>query len=341
MESRDREVRKIQITGKTTYIVSLPKKWVKDLGLTNGSLVTMIIQPNNSLLLLPDIVKSTKTEEVTLMIPNNKSGESLKRRIISTYLAGYNIIHIKSKDGMITPKQKDAIREVVKRNLVSTEIIADSSSVVTIQTLTTLPELSIKSVLRRMFLISSSMHRDVMSAMKDLNYELAKSIIDSDDEVDKFSLYVIRNLMLASYSERALRDIGLSKLSDILGYRVVVKSIERIADHATAIAEKCIEFKVKPDSKIMNKIEDMSSASLLMFEDSIEALLRRDYDLADNVAEKYEIVKGIEKEINEMLDANSGYYKLIIEDLRRVAEYAIDIGEVAINHTIDEILINR
>ena len=30
------ETRKIQFTGKSTYIVSLPKKWVNDLGLKTG-----------------------------------------------------------------------------------------------------------------------------------------------------------------------------------------------------------------------------------------------------------------------------------------------------------------
>ncbi|MEM2505807.1 MAG: AbrB/MazE/SpoVT family DNA-binding domain-containing protein, partial [Nitrososphaeria archaeon] len=31
------EIRKIQITGKSTYIISLPKKWVKSLNLKQGS----------------------------------------------------------------------------------------------------------------------------------------------------------------------------------------------------------------------------------------------------------------------------------------------------------------
>ncbi|GIU70818.1 MAG: hypothetical protein KatS3mg003_0297 [Candidatus Nitrosocaldaceae archaeon] len=343
MQIIDKEVRKIQLTGKTTYIVSLPKKWVEDLGLESGSLVTILKQPNNSLLILPDLItKPIRNEEVTLIIPPNKSGESIKRRVVSAYLAGYNIIHIRNKHGVITPKQREAIREVVRRNLVSTEIIADSSNFITIQTLTSLPELSIKSVLRRMFLIASAMHKDAMTALRDLNRELADSIVNSDDEVDKFSLYIMRNLVLASYSERVLKDMGLLRLSDTLGYRVAVKSIERVADHAVAIANKSKEFASKPSRDIMNKIEDMSNFALSMFEDAVEALLRRDYDLADNVAEKAYTIKEMEKDIINHIanDRNLSNYKLILEDLRRVAEYSSDISEVAINHTIDEIIIS-
>ena len=341
MQNVEKEVRKIQLTGKTTYIVSLPKKWVEGLGLTNGSLVTLIKRPNNSLLVTPDLTtNSSNIEEAVLIMPPNKSGESLKRRLVSAYLAGYNIIHIRNKD-MITPKQRDAIREVVRRNLVSTEIIADSSHLITVQVLTTLPELSIKSVLRRMFLIASSMHRDDIIALRDLNKELAESVINSDDEVDKFSLYVMRNLVQATHSERALKDMGLMKLSDILGYRVAVKSIERIADHATSIAKKIKEFDKRPDKDVISKIEDMSNYSLAMFEDAVEALLRRDYDLADDVAEKAKGVNKIEADIIDKIADNPklSTYKLILEDLRRVAEYSTDISEVAINHTIDEIII--
>ncbi len=335
----ERDVRKIQLTGRTTYIVSLPKRWVEGLGLESGSLVTFIKQPNNALLLIPEaITKILRIGEVTLII-DGKSNDSLKRRIISTYLAGYNIIHIRNKSGVITPSQRESIRDLVKRNLVSTEIISESSNFITLQTFS-MSELSIKTVLRRMFLLATSMHKDVIIALRDLNKELAASIINADDEVDKFSLYIIRTLTIASSSEKVLNDMGLTKLSDILGYRLVVKSIERIADHATSIATQVKELNNKPDTNLINKIENMSNFALSIFEDSIEALLRRDYNLADSVADKSKSIKDIEEEVIDIIPSDEdSNYRLILEDLRRVAEYASDISEVAINHTIDEMII--
>jgi phosphate uptake regulator len=46
------EIRKIQFTGNSTYIISLPKKWVTELGLKAGSQL-IISQQNNSLILTP------------------------------------------------------------------------------------------------------------------------------------------------------------------------------------------------------------------------------------------------------------------------------------------------
>ena len=71
---------------------------------------------------------------------------------------------------------------------------------------------------------------------------------ESDDEVDRFSLYILRNLVLATKNERILNDVGLKKTSDCLSYRLAVKSIERIANHASKFAEKSLSIKEKiPD----------------------------------------------------------------------------------------------
>lgn len=338
-----KEVRKIQFTGRSTYILSLPKKWIEEMNLQPGDPVTIVRQINNALLILPDIItKSSKTGEATVIVTANESGNSLKRMIISIYLAGYNTIHVKSKVGRMSPQQKDAIREAVRRNLVGTEIIADSSDYVTIQVLMSLPELSVSSALRRMFLIASAMHRDAINSLKELNVDLADGVVKSDDEVDRFSLYIMRNLVIASQNERVLREVGLKTPADCLSYRVTVKSVERIADHASSIAEKVREIKDKPNPKLMQKISEMSNQALSVFEDAIESLLRRDYALADKVAEKAKSVKNVEMEALEIMgkdhEDNVGNYKLILEDIRRTAEYSSDIGEAAMNQTIEEVI---
>jgi phosphate uptake regulator len=53
------------------------------------------------------------------------------------------------------------------------------------------------------------MHRDAMLAVRELNYDLAKEVIKSDDEVDRFSLYILRNLGMAMQNGRMLREMGL------------------------------------------------------------------------------------------------------------------------------------
>jgi phosphate uptake regulator len=75
-----------------------------------------------------------------------------------------------------------------------------------------------------MFLIASSMHKDAILALGERNYELAKEVIKSDDEVDRFSLYILRNLVIATQNERVLREIGLKSPADCLSYRSILFS---------------------------------------------------------------------------------------------------------------------
>ena len=315
-----------------------------------GDPLTIIREANNSLSIIPYAERvSNLVNEATAIVLYHDGVNSLKRKIVSIYLAGYNTMHLKSKTGRISPAQRDAVREVVRRNLVGTEIIADSSDAITIQVLLTLPELSVNTAVRRMFLIASSMHKDAMLSLSEMNHELANAVIKSDDEVDRFSLYILRNLVIATQNERTLLEIGLKRPADCLSYRVAVKSIERIADHSSGIADKCLKMEEQEISKeVFEKIEKMSQLSLVIFNDSVEAFLRRDYVMADSVVDKVENIRSVENDIisflnredkmtsNEPVNSN---IRLILEDIRRTAEHASDIAEAAMNQTIGEVVI--
>ncbi len=45
------EVRKVQVVGGTTFIVSLPKKWVREAGLKPGGELILIPKGSSSLLI--------------------------------------------------------------------------------------------------------------------------------------------------------------------------------------------------------------------------------------------------------------------------------------------------
>jgi phosphate uptake regulator len=322
---------------------------MQEMHLKPGDPVNILREANNSLSIIPHAERSSSlASEATAVILEKESVTSLQRKVISIYLAGYNTMHLKSKTGRISPAQRDAVREVVRRNLVGTEIIADSSDAITIQVLLTLPELSVNTAVRRMFLIASSMHKDAMLSLSEMNHELANAVIKSDDEVDRFSLYILRNLVIATQNERVLREIGLKRPADCLSYRVAVKSIERIADHSFGIAENCLKIEEQEISKeVFEKIEKMSHLSLGALSDAVEAFLRRDYVMADSVVDKVEDIRSLENDLISFINKVDNIIrnkpvviniKLILEDIRRTAEHASDIAEAAMNQTIGEVI---
>jgi len=79
-----------------------------------------------------------------------------------------------------------------------------------------------------------------------------------------------------------------------------------------------------------------------MFESAMDALFRHDFNLAESVIEKLSQVHKLEKEavlfsqnakIEEIVNL-----RLLIESVRRTAEYASDISEVVLNLNVDSVL---
>ena len=342
-----REIRKVQFTGKSTYVLSLPKSWIEEMHLNAGDQVALIRETDNSLSILPFIsgLRDSLNEVNAIVLPDDSSS-TVKRKVVSMYLAGYDIIHLKLKSGRINPSLRDGVREVVRRNLIGTEIIADASDNITLQVLLSMPELSINTAIRRMYLIASSMHRDAILALTERSHELAKEVIKSDDEVDRFSLYISRNLVMAMENGRMLREMRLENPADCLSYRVAAKSIERVADHACGIADKAIKLKDKIPEKSLQKIDKMSHFALTVLGNSVEALLRRDYHLADKTVDIAENIRTLEDDVLVSIEKYNNVHdqaniRLALENIRRTAEYASDIAEVAINETIDEVTENH
>lgn len=338
------EIRRIQITGKSTYIVSLPKKWVSEMGLKAGSQI-VILQEGGSLILIPKDLSKPKADslEATLKISASDTPEKIARAVIATYLSGYNSIRIKALSDHIFPAQRNAVRELVKKKIVGTEIIFDSPKEMILKVLVGYPELSVEGALRRMCLIASSMHEDSVRALIELDRELAKNIIDLDDEVDRFGFYIIRQLKAAVQSDRILKDIGLSNPRDCLGYRVVVKFVERIADHAARIAENILSLNESPDKFILDKISEMSAFARSMFESSVESLFKRDYLLAEETISSAKKIALMEAEAIKAITEKTGKtispaLRIILESIRRTGEYSSDIAEIVLNLNVNQIL---
>ncbi len=338
------ETRKIQFTGKSSYIVSLPKQWITDLGLKRGDQLRMMRDGSSVLQIYPPKYKTRgmPAEAVTIEIGPEEASHTIVRKLISLYFLGLNTINVNPKSGRLRPDQRMAVKDAVRRMLMGTEIISDHTGGITIQVLVNLLELSVNGALKRMLHLTVSMLDDVMLAMRENNMDLAKEIISTDDEVDRFGFYIIRQLKIAIQNEHMLKELGFSNARQCLGYRLVVKSIERAGDHATRIAYDLLEFKKEMRPEIMDKIQDMSKFALSVLDDACLSLFKEDYLQAEETIEKAKLIFEYETRVTDVaksLDAEDLYRtRRITEDIRRVAEYASDIAEIVLNINIEKAL---
>lgn len=336
------EARKIQITGRSTYIVSLPKKWVKEMNLGPGDRLLLKRQSDSSLLVTPKLKKLTEKKEVIVNVSPGENPYAVARKIISLYLVGYNAIRLSAGKERITAEQRAVIKDVIRKKLIGTEIITDSPNEMSLKILISYPELSVKSALERMYSIARSMYNDALTALAELNYDLARNVIDLDDDVDRFNLYIVRQLKSAVQDFYELKEMGLTTPRDCLGYRIATKSIERVADHAVKIAGRVLSFKRRLEPGIVEKVLKLNELADSIFEMAVNALFAQDYELAERVLEKSQEMEPLENEavayiLKRGLDMEDlANLRLILVSIKRVSEYAGDIAEVVLNLTVDK-----
>lgn len=279
-----------------------------------------------------------------MRIGSDTESTALARRMVALYLVGVNSIRFQPEGDRLLPRQRNAIKEIARSKLVGTEILADSNQEMHLQVLLSYPELSVDTALRRMTTIAASMRTDSVISLKELNRDLAQETKAIDDEVDRFSLYVIRQLKSAVRDPKVLAEIGLRSAVDCLGFRLITKSVERVADHAVKICDSALVLKDPLEPKLISRIEEMSEFSGAVFDKATSALFRKDYELADSVLARAEGMRQLEHGALSLLSrlrvdaVVAPQVRLVIESLKRISEYGADIAEVVLNLTISDYL---
>jgi len=326
------ETRKVQITGKSTFIISLPKTWVTKSKIHGGDSIMMIPRSDGTLLINPKFHE--KDEQIKRSVTIElKDEDELVRKFIGAYLAGNNIIEIKSKDGFLSSEKK-IIRKIT-HNVIGPEIIDETTDLVTIKDLLDSSDFSLLKGIKRMHLITRSMHKDAVLALKEKNIELAKDVEERDDEVDKFYWMVAKQYNLV------LNDIFFADKMNVtpqemLGYLLIARSIERIADHAKRMA--FFTQRVKGNLEIIQKICEASEKITEVFDDSINFFKRNNFDDANDVVNKAKKLGKLtdnltQKMLSLKLDAESIVsLTYIVDSLERTRAYVLDIAETSINH---------
>ena len=339
------EMRKIQLTGGSTYIVSLPKGWVQQMGLERGSLVSITRGNDLSLQIQPvGVERGERPRRAVVTVSEGESPESVVRSVVSAYLLGYNIIQVRAGQGRMGSEHRFAVKDFTRRRLVGTEILSDLPQELTLQVLLSYSDLSVKDALRRMGIIASSMHSEAVASIGSDDARFAREIISMDDEVDRFSFYIIRLLKVAVTDSVVLRESGLRSPRECLGFRLITKSVERMADHAVKIATNSLALTLAdPGEEVLGELRALSESALGVFEDAVESLFDEDYGAADGVLGRAEATRGMEDRVVQKIVKGAPpedvpALRLIVESIIRTAEYGADIAEVVLNMTVQGVI---
>ncbi|MHA1895174.1 MAG: PhoU domain-containing protein [Candidatus Helarchaeota archaeon] len=332
------ESRKVQITGGSSFIITLPKEWARTKKLKKGDTLKLISQDDGSLLINTSKFSKPEFEIKEFKIDDLKDPVFLFRLLIGAYIVGFSVFLIKSKK-KINPDFKRAIYDFVN-STIGTEIIEEKMTRIKIKDLLDPKELPLIDTINRIYLLAKSMHENSITALSNKDISLLKDVINKDFEVDRL------NWMIARHANMLLRDIILSRQmkisqSDAIFFSLISKYFERIADHAVRISKNAlIVLESKINDELIRSIKAASKEALSILDKCIDSWTRNDIKSANNNIESISNLISACEEIDEIAIQMKGKYSIAIsyiaESIRRTGEYSADISELTINHLISK-----
>jgi phosphate uptake regulator len=329
------ELRKLQVTGGSTHVVSLPKKWVDRNKLGRSDTVAIHEEPDGSLLLIPHSESKAHSRTLTVDLPDVPAAEEVVRRLVGAYLAGADEIIVRSQ-GRMDPKTRQAVRDI-SRALVGVEILEEGAQTMTLQDLVGVADMDLRKTLTRMQRIARLMYDDALKALEARDAGMAADVRRRDDELDRL-LWMVSKQMHALLEQPRLAAKLSVRPAEALNLFLAARSLERMGDHAAKMAANLIALdghKVPP--AVLADMVEQSSKVRTIWDDAFASLKRPDFTQASTAADAGEaasawrarfptLVKGLPPE-------TVGPLTLIADSIDRTRGYAIDLAETAMNQT--------
>ncbi len=305
-----------------------------------GDSVTLSPQPDRTLLISSEPKVEERLYKATIELFQGDDPEDNFRCLVAHYLVGYDIIKLVSRKGFSASDRK-FIKDAARQRLIGLEVIEESRNELILQSLLNYRDLSLDKAMQSMSRLVASMLEDVMRALRDHDPELAKDVIQRDNEVDRFYLLTVRQLKAAIEDPQLSEKIGIKCPRECLGYRLATKSMERIGDHAERMAQNIIKLDHGIDEGDL--VFKMGVHVRNVFTDAVRSLAENDVKYANRVIAnaKKAVNAGFSLAKKNRTNADtciSGTeMRSIIESLQRISEYSTDIAEVSINMGVKEL----
>ncbi len=328
------EIRRVQMTGGSSYVITLPKEWVKSSNIKKNDPLGLLIQSDGTLLITTKMTQDQAERVKEFNVSDVTNQTYLLRRLIGAYISGYNCIKIKSSKRM-----PPDIRVIVRRftqTTIGQEVVEETDTSIILKDLLNPTEMPFDKTIKRMHIIVKSMHEDAMHALENSDRKLAEDVVSRDNDVDRLHWLVARqhNIILRNVSLAEKMNVTTEISST---FALISRIIERIGDHEVRIAQNILKLVDNTaNQEIFDHIHSASDLALDIFNKSVGSFYKKDIKASNENIESVKRLESICEKINTLALQQKGVTAIsvgyIVESIRRIGEYAEDISETAINY---------
>ena len=315
-------------------MVTLPKEWAETVGIRKNASVGLQPQSDGSLVIYPENSGTVQTQSTKVIDVTDMEDMTLfYRQLIGAYIAGHGTIEIRSDTCIQTAVTSVASNFV--QIAIGLEILEEDDTHITIKDLINQDELKpIKSV-ERMKILVRNMLNDVLNALDRKDPKYLEDMDNRDREVDRLNWLIARQVNIHQKDVTISRRQGVDILT-ISRCGTVSKTLERIGDHAIVLTNNLRPL-IDDDSTNLVDSEIVATGRnvVTLFSESIATWISKDMSAANECIMKGEELVSKAISISRMSENLSGKgaiaARIIAESVKRIAEYSMDISEMAIN----------
>jgi phosphate uptake regulator len=305
--------------------------------LKKGDVVSVAIQRDRSLVVYPLAQGKSIPKEITLRIGQDDGAALITQKIIGPFLNGYSGITLIA-DKIFSIPQRKAIRNIAGRLYM--RIMESDSKGIYIQTLSDESKASLEQAIQRMHLISYSMCEDTLTALKNNDIALAKSVFSLDDDVDHFSFFILRLIRKAAQDAALANELRIDPL-DCMDHQTLVYRIEHAADFTADIARHIIMLdgsKQKIPEDVLELLMEAGRDAVDLYVKSVNAFFSKDIHFSVEIMKYKQRIETLDQEI--ATKSFTGKHKnaelvcgicSIRDNIKKIADCAANIAEIAIN----------
>ncbi|MFC7078626.1 phosphate uptake regulator PhoU [Haloarcula halophila] len=332
------ETRKVQLSGGTTYTVSLPKSWANEHGIDAGSILSLYPNDDGTLLVEADADISTDTRSATVDV-STASEDAVRQRIHALHAVGFDSVTLVDRAG-----HADEVRALVENtvsNLSGFELLEAGETRIKLTNLIDADNVDIRKSTLRLRLVMLGMHRDAVSAVLDGDEALARRVVDRDSEADKLFAMVTRHFRRALTNLQEVEKLGDGR-DELFEYYYVCRQFERIADHAEKIARFAIDPEATVPADLAERIDAVAASARQVVDTAADVVLAdADIESAHTAlatrAELTAELRAIDRDLYAHDDPAEAYVVgLLLDSIRRTAEYGGNVADIAIQQVTRE-----
>ncbi|HYA58604.1 MAG TPA: AbrB/MazE/SpoVT family DNA-binding domain-containing protein [Thermoplasmata archaeon] len=223
--NRERRVLK---AGHSSIAVTLPKPWAEAMNLRPGDLVVFDQNDDGTLYLKPAPAPGAVSggSPFSVQAHSFETPGVLERLVVGAYRVGHDAIEIRTD----VPLGPDRVEELLQaaRNLLGVSVVAQEPNRVVLQNFIDPSKYGLPQLVQRMKMILVAFLDETEEVLK--RRQRSRRLPTLEEEAGKVLALLVRQLFLASRDWSLARRIGSPDPRQLLEWRVVVHSLEELAE---------------------------------------------------------------------------------------------------------------